>query len=156
MASTSRRRRVSSAVPSSEEAQQAAATHAGGKKAPTAAAAAQQAHDDTDNHHVPRLLLPFPRIPWHRPKPQQPATTTAAAWTRLPSSPEYYHRDHHQHHRTLLSRSEAPSYLTGNPFVLHGFRRCASLWEAVDGLWFMHNAFWDAWTSIASFVHSHM
>lgn len=144
MASTtsagSRRRRVSSAVPSSE----GAATTKGslGGRHHLAAAeidAATAVHDD--DHHVPRLLKPLPQIPWHRP-------AAPAAWAP--------HADASHPHRTLLSREDAPKYLTGNPYVLHGFRRVETLWEAVDGLWYMHNAFWDAWTSIGSFVHSHV
>lgn len=149
--STGRRRRISSAVPSSEEAAPAAAA----AKAPPRA----QEPDD-ENHHVPRLLLPFPRVPWHRPanKPPQPASATAAAaWARLPSSPEHHHHDEdHHHHRTLLPRSAAPAYLTGNPFVLHGFRKCESMREAVDGLFYMHNAWADSVTSVGSFLHSHV
>lgn len=57
-------------------------------------------------------------------------------------------------HRVLLPREKAEPYLTGNPHVLAGFRKCESVAEAVDGLWYWHNQTFDAWTSIISIIHS--
>lgn len=100
-------------------------------------AAARTHSDGDDRPHLHKLRHTLANVRWSHPD------QVAAAWS--PPS-----------HRQLLFREEAPSYLTGNPFVLHGFRRCATLWEALDGLFYMHNATWDAWTSIGSFLHSHV
>ncbi len=151
--SSSRRRRVSSAVPSTEPGGGVGTTR---KHAAAAAAASPTIEEQDDDHHVPRLLKPLPRIPWHRPA----APTAAAAWAPAAASDKAAAAAAAAAtttaHRVLLSRAEAPEYLTGNPYVLSGFRKVETLREAVDGLWYMHNAFWDAWTSIASFLHSHV
>jgi hypothetical protein len=155
----SRRRRVSSsAVPSTEHQPQHGSGGTSSNKekgkdrllllpghSAAAATTTPALVDDADDHHVPRLLKPLPQVPWHRPSTSAPA----AAWAPGGEAAS-------AHHRRLLTREDAPPYLTGNPFVLGGFRRCETLWEAVDGLWYMHNAWWDAWTSIGSFLHSHV
>lgn len=133
-----RTRRMSLAVPSTE-----ADANAGSKRAPAAAPICEDKEDGGgDLPTLPQLLKTLARLP-------QPSVA-APAW-----SPPSGHQQAH-HRAPLLSREEAPQYLTGNPYVLSGFRQCASVGEAVGGLWYLHNATWDTWTSIGSFLHSHV
>lgn len=58
--------------------------------------------------------------------------------------------------RLSVSRHEAAPYLVGNPFILSGYRRCITLREACQGLFYQHNSWLDTWTSVFSWVHSHV
>lgn len=57
-------------------------------------------------------------------------------------------------HRVLVPREKAEPYLTGNPYTTDSYRKCENVWEALDGLFYLHNQSVDTWTSILSIVHS--
>lgn len=57
-------------------------------------------------------------------------------------------------HPRLRAANEVPAYLVDNPHITEGFRLLPTHWDAFMSMFYMHNCWLDAWTSVLTGVQA--